>query len=156
MKKLLGIVVLGLLWSSVTFSKELKLKCTYKYIDTEYPIYKVGEDVYLVYDLSSKEYIVTEGYIKSYLVSKISDNYYLNYSEIHRLSGEKIEKAAQVEKSQFLEFEYLDMKNKDLDAFNKISRVVNRTFYEIKTSKLNNKPMWGEWKSDCEIAKKKF
>ena len=158
LKKFLWIVVLCLFNGNFANAEELTLKCTYKHIDTQYPMYKVGDDTYLIYDLSSKEYIVNEGYIKFYSATKVLDSHYLNYSEIHRLSGEKIERSVGIEKEEFKKFENLDKMNKDEKTFNKIFRAVNDKFFEIKTSNLayNDKPMWGEWRSDCEKAKKKF
>jgi hypothetical protein len=150
MKKLLGILVLGFFLSNNLSANELNLRCTYKHIDTKFPMYKVGDDIYLTYDLTSKEYIVTEGYIKHYIVSELLNSYYISYTEIHRLSGERLEKSVEITKEQFQEVKNLDMMNKDEKTFNKIFSAVNKLFYKNKASKKDHyheKPMWGRMES---------
>ena len=157
MKKLLGIIFIYFFLNSNLYASQLELKCTVKYVDDKDPMYKVGEDIYLVYDLNSG-IIVQEGFIKDYYLTKIIDSYWLAYTEIHRLSGEKIDKYAEVNENDYNEFKNFDYKKKDLDTYNKIFYKVNKTFLLNKLSKLDywDKPHWSEVKSMCEKAEKKF
>tara|TARA_B100001964_G_C13724181_1_gene375928 strand:+ start:12 stop:503 length:492 start_codon:yes stop_codon:yes gene_type:complete len=163
MKKLLGIIVLGLWLSGNAYAEVLKLKCTYKYVDEKSPNFKVGDSIFYDYDLNSKGYVITDDYIRFYLVSKFKDSHYVTFNEIYRYSGEQISKSAEIPKEEIEELLKLNIYKQQIfeqneKTFYKIKILTNKWFFKNKHSPLDymKKPMWLEHRLDCEKAKKQF
>lgn len=154
---------LGLLLSSNAYAEVLRLKCTYKSIDEQYPGSKVGDTTLWTYDLKDKQYVVSDDYIRFYLVSKILDMHYVHFTEINRYSGKLIFKSAEIPKEEFEELLKLNIYKKqmfeqDEETFYKIKGLTNLWFLKNKTAPLDfiEKPTWIEYELDCEKAKKQF
>ena len=159
MKKLLGILVLGLLWCNTGFAEILRLKCIYKYVDEQYPLFEVGDDSFYKYDLNSKQYIVTDEYIMFYSISTFGDgDFFASYTQTHRYTGQSIWKSAEVPKDEIQDLLNLDLTNQSEKTFYKIFHIVNKWFIKNKSSPLehHDKPAWIEYKEDCVKAKKQF
>jgi len=159
MKKLLAIVVLGLLLSGNAYAEILKLKCTYKFIDEKFnPGFEVGDATFYTYDLNSSQYVVTDDFIRHYLVSKLMDSYYITYIEIYRYTGELIYKAVEIPKEEIKELLKSNiikqqLVKQDKETFDTIKGLVFQWFIKNKGSK---DLAWIEYKLDCEKAKKQF
>ena len=152
MKKLLGILVLGLLISSNAYAQILKLKCTYKSFDEKFePSFKVGDEIIENWDLNV--FLVNDDYIRHYDVLKIGDTHYVHYQEINRYSGEKIFKSAEVPEEDYKKVSKVPKIAVTEEAFYKIVALTNKWFIKNKISK---DLIWIEHKSHCEKAKKQF
>ena len=109
MKKLLGILVLGLLWCNVSFAEEIKMKCIGKNIfsgNTEIDNYVIDLDKQAMHAVPfgpenafpiiiTKDFFLLYGYQEKLL---LKDYYEINYTEWDRNNGESISYLIVVEK----------------------------------------------------------
>ena len=156
MKKLLGIVVLGLLLTTNVYSEIIRLKCILKSQDAQFrDNINERDPSYYTYDTSDTDAIITDSHISYYDVSNIVDTYFLGYNRINRYDGSHILKTAEVPKSIYINFKNLKGKYKEKDIQNLIINV-DRFFIKNKFSSKKVKDIYVEEKGECISLKKKF
>ena len=156
MKKLLGIVVLGLLFSGNAYAEIIRLKCILKSQDTQFPdVISERQPSYYEIDTNDTSSIITDNYISFYNASNIVDTYFLGYDMINRYDGSQIFKSVEVPKSISNYFRNLKGKYKDEDIKDLIKNV-DSFFFKNKTSNKKIKDIYVEEKSECVSLKKKF
>jgi|TARA_B100000795_G_scaffold38877_1_gene25602 hypothetical protein len=156
MKKLLGIIVLGLLLSGNAFSEIIRLKCTLKSQDTQMrDDISEREPSYYNLDTNDTDSIITDSHISFYDASSIVDTHYLSYDRINRFDGSHILRLVEVPKSVSTHFKNLKGKYKEKDIKNLIINV-DKFFFKNKISNKKIKDTYLEEKGECISLKKKF
>jgi len=154
MKKLLVIMVLGLLFSGNVYSEIIRLKCIHKSQDSHFRE-NIRDPGYYTYDTSNTDAIITDSHISYYDVSNIVDTYFLGYNRINRYDGSHILKTVEVPKSIYINFKNLKGKYTEKDIQNLMLNV-DRFFIKNKFSTKKVKNIYVEEKGECISLKKKF
>ena len=159
MKKLLGIVVLGLLWCSVGFAEIITLKCvTFKMEIMGKDKNPWGEtyvskdsDLFMKLDTNDKNAIKSDLKYEWYRTDG-----YITYESINRYDLTKFSKSIQVDKTTMNDYKSLwDSRKNDPDALNKFYQNLSKQYYKINLGKKTEDFTMSQTHK-CEIIEKKF
>lgn len=169
MKKLLGIVVLCLLFCNVGFAEIITLKCviTEMEVDGKDKNEITGEthasqesDQFFKIDTNDNEALKTDLMYIWVHISKSgrrdSSDKYVSYETINRYDLKRYEKTILVDEETANNYKNLWEKGKnDLDVFNEIYRSINTRYIHLSRSNdIDDFTM--SQKHNCEIVEKKF
>ena len=154
MKKLLGIVVLGLFLTNSSFAEVIKLKCIMKSQDQEYPDNdEIGKATYWNLNLKDEFFIVDDNFISSYLISNIGGDYSLIYQTLNRYDGALVTKSATVPDHIGEDYINYNKGERSIDVFNDIVETTDNWFIH---NKYKSKEIYYLHESECSLLKKKF
>tara|TARA_Y100000389_G_C17141857_1_gene355322 strand:+ start:38 stop:544 length:507 start_codon:yes stop_codon:yes gene_type:complete len=168
MKKILGIMVLGLLWCNVGFAEKITLKC----IVTEMEVNGkdkdgLGElhssnenDQFIEIDTNDKEALKTDILFLWVHIAKggkkDSTDKYVSYETINRYDLKRYEKTILVDEKAASNYKTLwERRNNNLDVVDEIYRSINTRYLNInRDNDIDNFTMLQKF--NCEMIKKKF
>ena len=155
MKKLLGIVVLGLLWCNISFAEIITLKC----VITEMEVGGKDKNEITGETHASQESdqffkIDTNDISKS--GKRDSTDKFVSYETINRYDLKRYEKTILVDEETANDFKALWEKGKkDIEVFNEIYRSINTRYIHLSSSN-DIEDFTMSQKHNCEIIEKKF
>ena len=169
MKKLLGIVVLGLLLCNVGFAEIITLKCVISEMEvggkdkneiTGETHASQESDQFFKIDTDDNEALKTDLMFIWVQIAKSgrrdSTDKYVSYTTINRYDLKRYEKTILVDEETANNYKTLWEKGKnDLDAFNEIYRSINTRYIHLSSSK-DIEDFTMLQKHNCEIIEKKF
>ena len=166
MKKLLGILVLGLLWSSTSFAEDIVLKCDFdRWRDSSGTVNDQTSSVYII-NLKKKSWgnnrglkeklLFNDDYFANYylddmdlMIRSAGKNWYiLDFTEINRYDGAIVDRRAYIPVDVFKKF-IKSMNKYNFKNFQKVKDLV------IKYSR-NPNPGWYVHSGFCKKSKKAF
>ena len=169
MKKLLGIVVLGLLLCNVGFAEIITLKCVISEMEvggkdkneiTGETHASQESDQFFKIDTDDNEALKTDLMFIWVQIAKSgrrdSTDKYVSYTTINRYDLKRYEKTILVDEETANNYKTLWEKGKnDLDTFNEIYRSINTRYIHLSSSK-DIEDFTMLQKHNCEIIEKKF
>ena len=169
MKKLLGIVALGLLWCNISFAEIITLKCVITEMEvggkdkneiTGETHASQESDQFFKIDTNDKEALKTDLMYIWVNISKSgkrdSTDKFVSYETINRYDLKRYEKTILVDEETANDFKALWEKGKkDIEVFNEIYRSINTRYIHLSSSN-DIEDFTMSQKHNCEIIEKKF